>query len=523
MFRCFIANLPSRMHSLMIDGSASSSDLLHKIMTKLNRLGFPVPEKGRLRFFTTLMIFFLIAFIYDILRTVKIAMVISSQNSGAEIIPFIKIWGILPGTLLFTLLFTVLVRRLGIEKVFYVMVSIFLLFFLFFITFIYPNRDSLEFQSGGQYLQSLLPPGAKGFVAMVRYWHYTLFYLFAELWGNIILNMLFWGFINEVTVFSDAKRFYSVFALSANIAPVVAGRFCLSYKGTNWEDSLRFFLISVMIAGFVLLVLFYALNRILGKNRIADPTSCPPHDNEEMKGFSLLECIQFVRKSRYLRYVLIIVFGYYMVYNLADILWTDQVGIKFKGDTAALNEYLNKVSTVKGVIATLLALVISGKVIQNFGWYSAALITPALLAITSLLFFLCIFFDQGFLGDVVISLFTSPFIHIVVLIGAVQHCLVRASKYTVFDATKEMAFIPLDRQSQRMGKAVIDGIGARIGKSGGSFVFQFLLYFLGSLSATVPYIAVLTGVILVAWFFAIGQLHKEIEAKIQEQEAGEKI
>jgi AAA family ATP:ADP antiporter len=272
----------------------------------------------------------------------------------------------------------------------------------------------------------------------------------------------------------------------------------------------------VLIAGLILISLFYALNRILGKSRMADPSSHPHIEENEVKGFSLRESFQYVRKSKHLSYLMIVVFGYYMVYNLADIIWTDQVGLRFKGDTAALNEYLNQVSTIKGLVATFLAVVVSGKVIERFGWYPAALITPALLAITSLLFFVCIFFDQGFLGDVVISLFASPFIHIVVLIGAIQHCLVRASKYTVFDATKEMAFIPLSRHSQRMGKAVIDGVGARIGKSGGSFVFQFLLYFLGSLSATVPYIAVLTGVILVAWIYAVGKLKKEIEKKVNE-------
>ncbi len=487
-----------------------------KINKKLADWGLPIPEHNRLRFFTTLIIFFLIAFIYDILRTIKIAMVVSSQSTGAEIIPFIKIWGILPGTLLLTLLFTVLVRRMGIEKVFYVMVSIFLFFFIFFITVIYPNREQLEWVRGGDFLQAVLPAGAKGFVAMVRYWHYTLFYLFSELWGNIILNMLFWGFVNEVTVFSEAKRSYSVFALSANIAPVAAGHFCLCYQGSNWGESLEFFIWSVVLAGIALLAFFYGLNRLIAKDQTLVLDGTHKIDQEEEKGFSLLESFRYVRKSRHLTYLAIVVLGYYIVYNLADILWTDQVGQRFKEDTGALNIYLNQVSTIKGIVATLLAVFVSGKVIQKFGWYPAALMTPILLAITCAAFFFCLLFDQGLLGDVVISLFSSPFIHIVVLIGSIQHCLVRASKYTVFDATKEMAFIPLSRHSQRMGKAVIDGIGARLGKSGGSFIFQFLLYFVGGLAATVPYIAVLTAIILVAWVFAVGRLKKEIEEKVAE-------
>lgn len=486
--------------------------VLSKTIEKLNVIGVPVPEQGRLRFVTTLGLFFLIAFVYDVLRTIKIALVVS-QETGAEIIPFIKIWGILPSTILLTLLFTVLVRRIGITKVFYVMVTLFLSFYLLFITFIYPNKELLEFTSGAEFFQSILPPGAKGFVAMIRYWYYTLFYIFAELWVNIILNMLFWGFINEVTAFSDAKRFYSVFALSANVAPVIAGYFCLAHSSANWSESLNYFINSVLVAGAVIIVLFYVLCRLIGKNVLEGHEY---HPDDKSQGLSLRESFQHVRSSKYLVYLMIVVMGYYIVYNLADILWTDQVGIRFKGDTAALNAYLNKVSTMKGMIATFLALVVSGKVIQKFGWYPAALITPVLLAVTGFLFFMCIFFDQGFFGDVFVSLFASPFVHVVVMIGAVQHCLVRASKYSVFDATKEMAFIPLSRSSQRMGKAVIDGIAARAGKSGGSFVFQFLLYFLGSLSATVPYIAVLTAIILVAWIYAIGKLKKEIENKINQ-------
>lgn len=516
MFYYLLNKLPGYLGSFLNeklkDGSARS---LNHIVKKMNDFGVPIPESGRLRFFSTLAIFFLIAFIYDILRTIKIALIVS-QDAGAEIIPFIKIWGILPGTFLFALLFTLLVRRLGMGKVFYVMVSLFLAFYFLFIAFIYPNREFLEFHSGAEFLQAFLPQGAKGFVAMVRYWHYTLFYLFAELWGNIILNMLFWGFVNEITVFSDAKRYYSVFALSANIAPVIAGHFCLSFKNTDWDQSLNYFISTVLIAGVLLLAFFHLLSQLIDKEHRSELNRHHFHEDDSHEKFSLKESFRYVYRSKHLTYVMIVVLGYYIVYNLADVLWTDQIGLRFKGDTGALNSYLNRVSTIKGIIATFLALFISGKVIEKFGWYVAAMITPVLLAITSFLFFLSIFYDQGMFGDVLHGVISSPFIYVVVTVGTIQHCLVRASKYTVFDATKEMAFIPLSRSSQRMGKAVIDGIGARIGKSGGSFVFQFLLYFLGSLSATVPYVAVITGIILIAWIFAVTKLKNEIQDKLDE-------
>lgn len=506
------------------DQSTGPSKKRSSIFRKLDKLGLPIPQSGRSRFFVTLCIFFLIAFIYDVLRGVKLALIMSGQNTGAEIIPFIKIWAVLPGTFLLTLLFTILVRRLGIEKVFYVMVSLFLFFFLTFILFIFPNQEALELKAFGEYLQSFLPPGARGFVAMVRHWHFTLFYVFAELWGNIILNMLFWGFVNEVTAFSEAKRFYSVFALSANLAPVIAGRFCIAIRAEDWQDSLTYYIASVMVAGTVLSVLFYCLNRLHERDFSASEMPHRSLDKKEKKKkddslhISLKESIILVIKSSYLRSVIIMVFGYYMVYNLADILWTDQVGLRFQGDANSIGSYVNQVSSTKGMLATFMGLFVSGTVIRRFGWYVAALVTPMVLMITSALFYSCLLFKGAFWADVLVDLFASPFVHITVLIGAVQHCLVRASKYTVFDATKEMAFIPLTRRTQRMGKAVIDGIGARLGKSGGSFIFQFLLFFLGSLSATVPYIAAFTVVILIAWVYAVTNLKKEIEGKIQHTE-----
>jgi len=60
---------------------------------------------------------------------------------------------------------------------------------------------------------------------------------------------------------------------------------------------------------------------------------------------------------------------------------------------------------------------------------------------------------------------TNPLM-MAVMVGAMQNILTKASKYSLFDSTKEMAYIPLDDELKVKGKAAVDVIGGRLGKSG---------------------------------------------------------
>src|SRR4029079_3044508 len=80
-----------------------------------------------------LVIFFLISFDYNVLRLMKDTLVVTAKSSGAEVIPFIKVWVMFPGALLMTYIFTRLSNRIKRETVFYVMMTIFLSYFLLFV------------------------------------------------------------------------------------------------------------------------------------------------------------------------------------------------------------------------------------------------------------------------------------------------------------------------------------------------------------------------------------------------------
>jgi AAA family ATP:ADP antiporter len=46
----------------------------------------------------------------------------------------------------------------------------------------------------------------------------------AELWGSVVVSVLFWGFANQITTVDEAKQFYPLFGLGANVALIFSGR-----------------------------------------------------------------------------------------------------------------------------------------------------------------------------------------------------------------------------------------------------------------------------------------------------------
>jgi AAA family ATP:ADP antiporter len=107
-----------------------------------------------------------------------------------------------------------------------------------------------------------------------------------------------------------------------------------------------------------------------------------------------------------------------------------------------------------------------------------------MIGVTGLAFFALTIFGN-FFAPLTAMLGLTPLM-MAVFVGAAQNILSKSSKYSLFDPCKEMAYIPLDRESKTKGKAAIDVIGNPLGKSGGALIQQILIFGVGSLAAATP-------------------------------------
>lgn len=477
---------------------------------------WPIHSYELAKFLPLLIMAFFIFFNYNILRNLKDSLVVTAESSGAEVIPFIKVWVLLPTALLMTFIFTRLVNRYSSERVFYVMISIFLGFFFIFTFLLYPIRNTLHPHEMADFLQSHLPAGFKGLIAMFRYWTFTCFYVLAELWSSAIGSVLFWGFANEVTKVVEAKRFYGLIGIGCNFSGVAAGQvsILLSPSSFNpnipfghdaWEQALMLSTMAVLASGFVILMIFYWLNKgVIAREKASDQDLFKKEEKPKIK-LSMRQNFAYLARSKYLIGIAAVVVCYNIVINLTEVVWKSQVKELYP-NTSDYYTYMSQISMITGIIATITALFVSGNALRKCGWTFTAMIPPAILLATSIGFFSFLLFKTELAGLVAL-IGTTP-LALAVLFGSAQNCLSRASKYTLYDSTKEIAFIPLDRESKLKGKAAIDGVGSRLGKSGGSVIYQGLILMLGSLAATTPFVAVILLVVIGVWIYSVKSLGK---------------
>lgn len=482
---------------------------------------WPIHGSELRRFVPMLLIFFLICFNYSILRATKDALIVTAPFSGAEALPFLKVWAILPMALLFTFIFTRLSNKFSREKVFYILIGSFLAFFALFALFLYPYRETLHPTDLADRLQQALPQGFSGFIAIFRNWTYTAFYIMSEMWSTMIMTVLFWGFANEITSVKDAKRYYAILGLGANVATTIAGQVSnaisshvynpsLPFGSDGWSQALFILNGVVVLAGLLSMALFRLLH-LQGFGY--SPAQTQSEESAKIR-MGIRQNFKYLIKSKYLICIAVVVLMFNISLTLIEVVWKDQVKQLYP-NPSDFNAYMGNVLTGIGIVAIFGAF-LSGSIMRRFSWTFSALIPPFIFLITGVGFFSFMLFKDTALASFATALGYTP-LAIGVFFGSLQNCLARASKYTLFDATKELSFIPLSKESRMKGKAAIDGFGSRLGKSGASVIHQSLIMVCGSISLSTPFVGGILMVVIGGWIIATRLLGEQFTSLTQSQ------
>ncbi|GKD47685.1 plastidic ATP/ADP-transporter, partial [Tanacetum coccineum] len=460
----------------------------------------------------------------------KDVLVVTAKGSSAEIIPFLKTWVNLPMAIGFMLLYTKLANVLSKKALFYTVILPFIAFFGAFGFVFYPLSSYIHPTALTDRLLETLGPRFLGPLAILRIWSFCLFYVMVTLWGGsyslrcceptsvhlYLVYCLFWGFANQITTVDEAKKFYPLFGLGANVALIFSGRTVKYFSNMRkhlgpgvdgWAISLKYMMSIVVIMGFAICGLYWWVNTYV-------PLPTRSKKKKEKPNMTTMESLKFLASSPYIRDLATLVVAYGISINLVEVTWKS----KLKAQFPSPNEYsafMGDFSTATG-ITTFTMMLLSQWIFNKYGWGVAAKITPTVLLLTGIGFFSLILFGDP-LGPGLMKFGITPLLA-AVYVGAMQNIFSKSAKYSLFDPCKGMAYIPLDEDTKVKGKAAIDVVCNPLGKSGGALIQQFMILTFGSLANSTPYLGGILLVIVLAWLGAARSLDTQFIALRKEEE-----
>ncbi|MHA1558560.1 MAG: Npt1/Npt2 family nucleotide transporter [Alphaproteobacteria bacterium] len=470
-----------------------------------------------------------ILFNYTILRDTKDALVVLAPAGGAETISFLKLYGVTPAAIIFMLVFVKLANVFSRENLFYAVVTPFLLFFATFAFILFPNKEIFHMNVGTMTELQAAYPTFHWLIPVVGNWSFSLFYILSELWGSIVLSAMFWQFANHIVKVAEAKRFYSFFGMIGNFGLVLSGTVIMyschlakQFGGSvtdAWEFNLKVQMSMVVVAGFIILGIYYWMHRsVLTDKRFYSPDEGDVKKKSKPK-LSLVESVKYLFKSPYLGLIAVLVLAYGVSINLVEGVWKGQIAIQYPSENDYL-AYMGGFSFITGFVSMAI-MMIGQNILRRLSWCTAAIITPIMVLLTSLMFFGFIAYSNG-VGNPWAPFMGTTFVWAAILIGQAQNTLSKSTKYSLFDSTKQMAYIPLDPELKVKGQAAVEIIGGRGGKSGGAAIQSTTLMIIGGgvyLYEIIHILAPIVIGVIILWCFSTVSLSKRFKALMQSKEA----
>ena len=157
---------------------------------------FPIYKSELSHFLSMSLMMFLFIYVFTTTRDTKDTLIVS--NCGAESIPFLKLYGVMPSAFLFIMGYTRMSQLVGKKVLFYMTLVPFFIFYTLFAFVLFPNRELIH-----NYLVKdivIKSNAVKAAYSLVKYWSYSLYFIVSELWASAGVPLLFWQVSNIITI-----------------------------------------------------------------------------------------------------------------------------------------------------------------------------------------------------------------------------------------------------------------------------------------------------------------------------------
>ncbi|MBX9703869.1 MAG: NTP/NDP exchange transporter [Silvanigrellaceae bacterium] len=460
-------------------------------------------QKGDLKIFIPMSsLMFLLVFNYICIHTVNDSLIV--PNIGAEILPYLDFFGVLPFAVIFSIFYIRFCNNIGPYRLFSLILLFYAAFFLLYIYVIFPYEETLH--PDPNFIAHLIEmyPFAKWILMAYGKYTYSLFHIIAEIWPTVCIVVIFWQFANGFIQKEQAKRLYPLFTLVGNIGLVAAGVCVKNVSEIPILENENHVLIVMLLKIVTLvclmsIVLHYFICKVLIQKRIKIA-------NQKFT-LSLRESLKIIYSSRYLMSIFALVLCYGISINISQNAWKSELREiypstdKFAYFYGLYNQWLG--------ILTITFMLLGTYIIKNLKWKTIALVPVFFTFLFTSLFYGIMFVDYSIDRE----LFYVKTLTLAAFAGGLSYIFTKATKYSFFDISKEMAYLPLEDEIKTKGKAAIDAISERLGKGIGAFLQAALFFTIPSATyqSLSGFLLLIHLAICYYWYVSVQRLDKEMK------------
>jgi len=396
---------------------------------------YPDLRKDELRKFSllALALFFTVG-TYWLLRLLKDVVVFKlafpielwGEDYGRQMIPWLKTASpfVVAGMVI---IYTKLIDMFEKHKLFYIIASFYAVIFAFvaFVLFMQKEFGSLAIGK--------LPLAATG----------MLVYLATESFGSLVVA-LFWSFTVSSSKTDEAKRGFPLIVAAAQVGAVAGSSLMLIQGLPVWP----LYLMALIFMFGIMYTIYYLVKTTPKEHMVSDKV-------EKQSKPDFFAGIRLLLTRPYLMGVFVVSTFYEVAKTIVDYQMKSQAHVVYH-DALDFKWFQGVYGVTSNTLAFFIAILGLEYVMKRFGLRVCLLIYPVVFSIS--LIGLYVFYKTN---PSSIALLWATFIAM---------CIVAAASYAVNNPTKEMMYIPTSKDAKFKAKGIVDMIGSRTAKSGGSMI-----------------------------------------------------
>jgi len=514
----------------------------------IRRMLFPVYGFELAKFLPLTYLFFLGIFVNATFKNIKESMLTEDlkelESLGMVMTNWVKLVLVLGAAFAVSALLLSLSNKFKLPNLAIGITAVFAIYFTINGFLLFTFRETLTNKASSiAWLKKTFSKGTIGdrfgqaFVAMFIFWPGSLNYVVSELWSAVGMGFVIWGSVNAIHSGHSATRYYSILPALGQIGQALAARTIDQiYAGTTdkfWSLEVSVYWIHACIL--VILACFggciWFIDRIImNLDKYKMPEQKKKSDGKKAEKPGTCSSLAFVFRNPHSLTILGIIFCQAAFEVMEQLSYKDAAKISFRNDNAQYTQLRAREQFFVAIFALIFMLFIGSNMLRNFGWRITAFVTPTFVAVIGMIFYITLIsggtYSHGLYFDTLektkFGLFKLPKLDTVVMLGFWMNVLMPALKYSLFDATREIAYLSLTKEQRLRVKAVADIIGQRGGKS---FAALLNVGFTSYKGIEMPYVCTAFGVFIVEviiWFTSVFFLDKHIkkadETRNQEQE-----